>query len=126
MVKSIKFVTAFLLFSSMIFSCKKETIKNNEEIKNIVLNVSLMSGKLYSLDLNQYFNANDLVVLSKQANSFQLSEIVNTENSKTFRFLKSSSPKSNENKESVIIRIYEPRNGIHCEKTDIILNFSIL
>ncbi len=126
MVKSIKFVATLLAFLSFLISCKKENLKHNEEIKNIVFDVSLQSGKLYSLDLNQYINVIDLVLLSKQANSFQRSEIVNIENNKTYKFSKSVSPKINENKETVIIRIYEPRNGINCEKTDIILNFTIL
>jgi hypothetical protein len=126
MAKSIKFLVTLLVLSSLIFSCKKETFTTNEEIKNIVFDVPLQSGKLYTLDLNQYLNTNDLIFLSKQANSFQLSEIVNTENNKTYKFLKNTSLKINENKESVILRIYEPRNGIHCEKTDIIINFTIL
>ncbi len=126
MVKSIKFLVTLLILSSLIFSCKKETFQNNEEIKNIVFDVSLQSGKLYTLDLNQYLNTNDIVLLSKQANSFQLSEIVSIENNKTYKFIKSTSPKINDNKETVILRIYEPRNGIHCEKTDIIINFTIL
>jgi hypothetical protein len=110
----------------MLASCKKETPQNKVELKNIVLDVTLNAGKLYNLPLNTYSDVNDIVLLSKQANSFQISEITNTENIKTYNFLKNASTKTTVSKETVILRIYEPRNGIHCEKTDITINFTIL
>jgi hypothetical protein len=126
MTKSIRFLGTAFAFLCILASCKKETPQNKIELKNIVLDVTLNAGKLYSLPLNTYSDVNDIVLLSKQANSFQISEITNTENIKTYNFLKNASTKTTVSKETVILRIYEPRNGIHCEKTDITIHFTIL
>jgi hypothetical protein len=126
MTKSIRFLGTAFAFLCILASCKKEIPQNKIELKNIVLDVTLNAGKLYSLPLNTYSDVNDIVLLSKQANSFQISEITNTENIKTYNFLKNASTKTTVSKETVILRIYEPRNGIHCEKTDITIHFTIL
>jgi hypothetical protein len=126
MIKSIKLFGAFFLVASILFSCKKENTAIKDELKIINLNVSIENGKMYSLDLNAYASASDMTLIAKQAITFEASEIVKNELKNIYTFKRNSSIKNVASKETVILKIYEPRNGAHCEKTEIIINFSII
>jgi hypothetical protein len=119
------FGSVFLLVTTL-FSCKKENAAVSEELKIVNLHVSLESGKTYNLDLNAYVNPNDIILIAKQATSFAASEIIKNELRNTYTFKRNTSQKDATNKENVILKIYEPRNGAHCEKTEIIINFTII
>jgi hypothetical protein len=126
MIKSIKLFGLFSLLISILFSCKKENVATKEELKIINLNASIPAGKTYNLDLSTYANPDDLVVIAKQAITFDASEIVKTALKNTYIFKRSVSQKDVANKETVVLKIYEPKNGAHCEKTEILINFTIL
>jgi hypothetical protein len=126
MIKSIRLFGAFFLVVSILFSCKKENTAIKDELKIINLNVSIENGKMYSLDLNAYASASDMTLIAKQAITFEASEIVKNELKNIYTFKRNSSIKNVASKETVILKIYEPRNGAHCEKTEIIINFNII
>jgi hypothetical protein len=126
MLKSIKLFASFFLLLSMLFSCKKENVNLPEELKIIIINVSLETGKIYNLDINAYTNPNDIIVIAKQANTFEESKIEKNELKNIYIFKRNSNQKEGANKESVVLKIYEPRNGVHCEKTEILINFTII
>jgi hypothetical protein len=126
MLKSTKLFGSVFLLVIMLFSCKKENVNLKEELKIVNLNVSIETGKIYSLDLNAYVNPNDLIIIAKQAITFDASEIVKNELKNIYTFKRSTSQKDGANKENVVLKIYEPRNGAHCEKTEIIINFTII
>ena len=126
MIKSIKLFGIVFLLVSLLFSCKKENIDVKEELKIITLHLSLETGKIYSLDLNTYSNSNDIILIAKQAITFGVSEIVKNELKNTYKFKRNSGQKDGANKENVVLKIYEPKNGIHCEKTEIIIHFTII
>jgi hypothetical protein len=126
MLKSIKLFASVFLLLSMLFSCKKENVNLPEELKIIIINVSLETGKIYNLDINAYTNPNDIIVIAKQATTFEESKIEKNELKNIYIFKRNSNQKDGANKESVVLKIYEPRNGVHCEKTEILINFTII
>lgn len=126
MTKSIKLFATVVLFVSVFFSCKKENTQTVEELKIANLNVSIETGKTYSLDLSTYLDSEDIIVIAKQAITFEASEIIKTALKNTYTFRRSNNQKAGANKENVVLKIYEPRNGAHCEKTEIIINFTII
>ncbi len=126
MIKSFKLFATALLLASILFSCKKENTKLNEELKIVNLNVSIETGKTYSLDLSAYSLANAIFTIPTQAITYEVSEIVKTELKNTYTFRRNNNQKAGNSKEVVVLKIYEPMNGAHCEKTEIIINFSIL
>ncbi len=126
MIKSIKLFGSIFLLATILFSCKKENTAVKEELKIINLYVTIETGKTYNLDLDTYTNPTDIIVLSKQAIFFDTSEIVKNELKYIYTFKRNSNQKEGANKESVLLKIYEPRNGVHCEKTEILINFTIL
>ncbi len=126
MIKSIKLFGAVFLLVSMLFSCKKENANVKEELKIVNLHVSLESGKTYNLDLSAHVNTQDIIIIAKQAATFDISEIVRKELKSTYNFKRNTDQKAAANKETVVLKIYEPRNGIHCEKTEIIIKFTII
>jgi hypothetical protein len=126
MIKFIKLFATAVLFLSILVSCKKENTNVIEELKVINLQVSIQTGKTYNLDLSSYSNVNDMIVLAKQAITFDASEIVKTEMKNMYTFRRNNNQKAGASKEVVVIKIYEPKNGAHCEKTEIIIHFSII
>jgi hypothetical protein len=125
MLKSIKLFTIVFLLLSMLFSCKKESVNVIEELKIIHENVSIEKGKTYSLDVSSYSNQNDIIVIATQAITFDESKIEKNELKNVYTFKRNSNQKEGANKESVL-KIYEPRNGVHCEKTEIQINITII
>jgi hypothetical protein len=126
MTKSIKlFGTAFLLMI-ILFSCNKENTNVKDELKIVNLLVQIETGKMYSLDLNAYVNPNDIILIAKQAITYDESEIVKNELKNMYNFKRNSTQKNATNKETVVLKIYEQRDGVHCEKTEIIINFTII
>lgn len=126
MIKSIKLYASIFLLATTLFSCKKEKVDVKDELKIVNLHVTIEAGKTYNLDLDTYINLSDIIVLAKQAITFGISEIVKNELNNIYSFKRNSGQKDGTNKENVVLKIYEPRNGIHCEKTEIIIYFTII
>ena len=126
MIKSLKLFGNVFLLATLLFSCKKENTNAKDELEMVYLNVQIEAGNMYYLHLNTYANSQDIITVAKQATSFDVSEIIKTELKSTYHFKRNKDQKIGTNKETVLLKIYEPRNGIHCEKTEIIINFTII
>jgi hypothetical protein len=126
MLQSIKLFGTVFILMTILFSCKKENALIKEELKIVTLAVQIEAGKIYGLDLNAYANANDIILIAKQAIVFDVSEIKKNELKNVYNFKRNIDNKDGAMKENVVLKIYEPRNGIHCEKTEIIIHFTII
>ncbi len=126
MIKTIKLFGTAVLFLSILVSCKKENSKVNEELNIVNIHEFIETGKAYNLDLSFYTASSDIIIIAKQAITFDASEIVKTEMKNMYTFRRSINQKEGPNKENVVLKIYEPRNGAHCEKTEIIIHFTII
>ena len=126
MIKSIRLFGFVFLLLTVLFSCKKENTDIKDELKIVTLQITIESGKIYSLNLHEYANSNDIVLIAKQAITFDVSEITKNELKNMYIFKNNSNQKDGGIKENVVLKVYEPRNGVHCEKTEILINFTIL
>ena len=116
---------SLLLITLTIVSCRKEQAA---KIKNVILNVTISAGTLYTLDLSQYGDADDLVEIVTQATTYTKSEITQSKMPAIYTFLKDGNPKVVENgNEVVVLKVYEPPTcRKHLDQTNITINFSIL
>lgn len=112
-----------VIITLTIFSCRKEQA---DKIKNVTLNVTISAGTLYTLDLSQYGDADDLVEIVTQATNYTKSEITQAKMPAIYTFLKDGSSKVTENgNEVVVLKVYEPPTcRRHVDQTNITINFS--
>lgn len=124
--KKIFFVLSCLA-AVFFFSCKKQ----HQDIlgRTVTIDTTLASGTMYSLNLAQYGDADDIATIRQQASSFTTSEIVNaaTGFAPVYNFSAVGDNKSAIN-EQVILAITEGgRNGNRhgCDSTLITINFKV-
>lgn len=112
-----------VIITLTIVSCRKEQA---DKIKNVTLNVTISAGTLYTLDLSQYGDADDLVEIVTQATNYTKSEITQAKMPAIYTFLKDGSSKVTENgNEVVVLKVYEPPTcRRHVDQTNITINFS--
>ena len=119
-------IALFFLTAGTI-SCKKE---RGNKIKNITLSENLKSGDTYTLDLNNYADADDMTSITQQAVNFATSQIDTDVTTKHSLYHFSYAPKFGD-QEDVVITIQEAsRNGGgNChhddDKTIIHIHFTI-
>lgn len=109
--------------------CKKE---DHGDVKQVSLDISLSKTSTYTLNLNQYGDADDLSTIVTQAGSYVKSEIIRPSGSRGFNDVYTYIPdvniKVNETKtDKVVLKVYEPQDRGHCnhDETDITINFKI-
>ncbi len=124
--KSIKSILILFMSLCLFTACQKEKGGDNE-VKNVTLNVTINAGDLYTLDLSQYGDADDLTTITTQAIVYATSEIVPSGAFKSYTFKKDGSPKTGGNgNETVVVKVYEPAGRRHYDETNITINFTIL
>jgi hypothetical protein len=124
-----KFFLLLIVTSSLFTACEKENgrHKGKSEVKNVTLNVTINANDLYTLDLSQYGDADDIATITTQANTFTTSEITKTGIIGTYSFKKDGIPKTGGNgTETVVLKVAEPAGRCKTEETNITINFTIL
>ena len=119
-------LSALFLFAIIFnISCEKE--HDDDEIKNVNLNITIPAGTAYTLNLDQYGDADDFAEITTQAANYTTSEITKSTMPGVYTFLKSGAPKLGGNgNETVVLKVYEPACRKHDDETHITINFTVL
>lgn len=114
-----------ILFSS----CNKnDGMALSNGSKSVALHENLTSGQLYTLDLSQYGDADDLAKIQQQGVNYVVSEInKNTSNAHyIYSYQAAGSVKTASSlTDTVVLKVYEPAGRPHYDETIITIYFSV-
>lgn len=112
-------------------SCLKEGGRHGkDESKTVILNVTVVRGAAYQLDLSQYGDADDLATIQTQATEYLISEITQSVTSKyVYKYVAASVPKvSTTGTDIVKLKISESEQKDDCKHTEqtlVTINFTL-
>lgn len=126
-----KIFTFFILLSAIscsLISCKKA----DHGTKYVTLDVTLARGADYQLDLRQYGDADDIVSITKQADDYVTSVVINDASTSwyVYKYATATTPKvTSTGHDTVVLKVSEPesrgRCGKHQSETDITIHFTL-
>ncbi len=121
----------FGLFLFTLASCSKNMGKHNkEENQSISLDVKLVRGTSYQLDLSKYGDKDDLAIIQSQATEYTISEIIKGTGcgKYVYNYEAASIPKvASTDTDMVVLKIYDQEDRHHCgdEQTLITIHFTL-
>lgn len=96
--------------------------------KTVTLHENLTAGQLYTLNLSQYGDEDDLATITQQGVNYVVSEIKGSSMSSPYiyNYQAAGSVKTNVSiNDTVVLKVYEPAGRPHYDETIITIYFSV-